>query len=183
MSHRTPAGAGRLCPGPLGLVSKQPLQSSESARTYENILLSERRRPEKLAKALPAADERRLTRINESCSRFLIGGRSWICYFLTVPKVVMLCYLPRHRVCRRSRPRTALSCGSTVGRIGNHHQRGHGRQDRQALAVSSHTLPSALRSTPRGHFSSSVHPPLPAPGRRRELPFQPRGTQDGQPQR
>jgi hypothetical protein len=36
-------------------------------------LPSERRRPERSAKALPAADERRLTRINESCSRFLIG--------------------------------------------------------------------------------------------------------------
>ena len=56
-----------------GLVSKQQLQSSESARTYANILPSAGRRPEKSAKALPAADERRLTRINESCSLLIIG--------------------------------------------------------------------------------------------------------------
>ena len=42
----------------VGLVSKQPLQSSESARTHEDILPSARRRPEELAKALSAADER-----------------------------------------------------------------------------------------------------------------------------
>jgi hypothetical protein len=57
----------------LGLVSNQPLQSSESARTYEIILPSARRRPEKSAKALPAADERGSTRINESCFLFFIG--------------------------------------------------------------------------------------------------------------
>jgi hypothetical protein len=37
------------------------------------MLPSARRRPEGLAKAFSAADERRLTRIKESCSRFLIG--------------------------------------------------------------------------------------------------------------